>query len=325
MRISVKIAVIVVDEKGIYFMKRKELIANYKNGNYTVKLYEDGTKIKMNNLDNFTPSFAESIDCCITEKCSGNCQYCYLSCDETKPHADLNQPFFDTVHKGTELAINVNDLSHPDLENFLIRMRDKGVFVNTTINQLHLISNIDKLKDWQERKLVWGIGISLVNSKDKKFLDAIKQLKNVVVHTIDGCLTKEDLENLANNDIKLLILGFKHKGRGLDYYKAHKEDVDNNIAYLKEHLYDYKSNFCGFGFDNLANDHLCIRERVGEDKWAIYHMGEEGEFTFFVDAVNKTYAISSMETEHIFPIEENDTLDTMFHKVREIAKTIYNF
>ena len=41
--------------------------------------------------------------------------------------------------------------------------------------------------------------------------------------------------------------------------------------------------------------------------------------------LNKTYSISSMETEHIFPIEENDTLDTMFHKVREIAKTIYNF
>ena len=204
-------------------------------------------------------------------------------------------------------------------------MKDKGVFVNATINQLHLISNIDKLKDWQERKLIWGIGISLVNSKDKKFIEAIKQLKNVVVHTIDGCLTKEDLENLADNDIKLLILGFKHKGRGLDYYKAHKEEVDNNIAYLKEHLYDYKSKFCGFGFDNLANDHLGIRERVGENKWSIYHMGEEGEFTFFVDAVNKTYSISSMETEHIFPIEENDTLDTMFHKVREIAKTIYNF
>ena len=47
------------------------LLTKYKNGNYIVRLYEDGTKIRMNNLDNLTPLFAESIDVTITEKCSG--------------------------------------------------------------------------------------------------------------------------------------------------------------------------------------------------------------------------------------------------------------
>lgn len=54
-----------------------KLIAKYKNGNYTVRLFSDGTKIRMNKLDNLTPEFAESIDCTITTKCNGGCQYCF--------------------------------------------------------------------------------------------------------------------------------------------------------------------------------------------------------------------------------------------------------
>ena len=39
-----------------------ELIHNYKNGNYSVKLFDDGTKIRHNKEDNLTPQFPESID-----------------------------------------------------------------------------------------------------------------------------------------------------------------------------------------------------------------------------------------------------------------------
>lgn len=56
---------------------KKELLAKYKNGNYYVKLYDDGTKIKYNNLDNFIPEFAESMDITITTKCDGHCSYCF--------------------------------------------------------------------------------------------------------------------------------------------------------------------------------------------------------------------------------------------------------
>lgn len=54
-----------------------QLIAKYKNGNYTVRLFSDGTKIRMNDLDNLTPDFAESMDVTITTKCNGGCQYCF--------------------------------------------------------------------------------------------------------------------------------------------------------------------------------------------------------------------------------------------------------
>ena len=290
------------------------LIAKYKNGNYTVRLFDNGTKIRMNKLDNLTPDFAESMDVTVTTVCNGHCDYCYLGCTENGKHADLTDPIFDTVHAGTEMAINANDLTHPGLEDFLIKMKEKGVFTNVTINQRHLMPNIDKLVDWQKRELVWGIGVSLTNSADPNFIPNIQKLNNVVVHVIDGCFTKEDIENLADNDIKLLILGFKHKGRGVEYYEKHKDEVDANIAYLADHLYDYKGRYNGFGFDNLATIDLEIQKKVSPERWATHHMGEEGEFTYFYDAVNKKFAVSSMETTMF---DKLDTFDDMFKAVRK--------
>lgn len=302
-----------------------KLLAKYQNGNYTVRLFDDGTKIRMNDLDNLTPSFAESMDVTITTKCSPVkgydndelCKYCYLGCNQYGKHADLNNPIFDTVHAGTEMAINANDMTHPDLENFLIRMKDRGVFVNITINQKHLKENVKTLKDWQDRQLIWGVGISLVDSSDPILWE--HGLNNAVVHVIDGCFSKEDIENLGNHNIKLLMLGFKHKGRGVDYYSKNKSEVDTNIKYLDEHLMEVKDLFDGIGFDTLATIDLHMEEKVGPEIWAQNHMGSEGEFTFFISLVDNTYAISSMETENIFPVGENDTLDTMFKHIRKVA------
>lgn len=303
------------------------LLAKYKNGNYNVKLYDDGTKIRYNDLDNLTPEFAESMDVTITTVCSGVpgydngnlCDYCYLCCGPHGKHADLNNPILETVHSGTEMAINANDCSHPQLDEFLERMKNKGVIVNMTINQKHLHKNLEKLKNWQENKLVWGIGVSLTNSSDPDLISDIKQLKNVVLHIIDGCFSKEDIENLKGNDLKLLILGFKHKGRGVDYYNKNKEEVDNNIAFLRDHLTEYKSQFDGFGFDNLAIEDLELIKKIDPNQWALYHMGSEGEFTMFVDLVNNEYAVSSMETENIFSIKDTDTVDTCFKQIRKIV------
>lgn len=290
------------------------LLAKYKNGNYIVRLYKDGTKIRVNDEDNFTPEFPEGIDCTITTKCDGNCGWCYLNCNENGIHGDLTDPIFDTLHPGIELAINANDCSHPGLEDFLVRMKNKGIIVNITINQRHLNSNIEKLKNWQTRELIWGIGISLADSSSNTLIEDINKLNNTVLHVIDGCFTKHDLENLKDKNLNLLVLGFKHKGRGNDYYNKNKGFIDSNIQFLKEHLYDYRKNFSGFGFDNLATENLEIRKLVGEEKWSRQHMGDEGEFTYFIDVINKKFAVSSMETE-MFDMLDN-TKD-MFRFIRK--------
>ena len=244
---------------------------------------------------------------------------CYLGCTENGKHADLTNPILDTVHAGTEMAINANDMTHPGLKDFLIKMKNKGVIVNLTINQKHLYDNLDTLIDWQNNDLIHGIGISLADSSDARLIPAIKQLKNVVMHVIDGCFTAIDLDRLADNNINLLILGYKIKGRGVEYYNKHKDEIETNIKYLSEHLLEYKNRYNGFAFDNLSTEHLDLKSKVSKDVWDAHYMGEEGAYTFFVSLVDNTYAISSMETENVFPIRENDTLDTIFKHIRKVA------
>ena len=52
----------------------------YVNGNYTVEIYSDGTKIR-ETLDpaetKFRPEFSENIDIKITNFCNANCGYCH--------------------------------------------------------------------------------------------------------------------------------------------------------------------------------------------------------------------------------------------------------
>lgn len=292
------------------------VLAKYKNGNYTVILADDGTKIRVNDLDNLTPSFAESIDCTITTKCDGGCPYCYLGCNENGEHADLNQPFFDTLHKGQELALNGNDLSHPDLLKFLVRMRRNGVICNITLNQKHFMKYAMSLKNLATIGLVHGIGVSLTDSSDKGLYDQLSLIPNTVVHVIDGLTTKEDIDNMSDKGIKMLILGYKLIGRGKEYFNKHKAEINNNIKYLRDNLKEINKHFDVVSFDNLAIEHLNVKSLVKKDRWDELYMGDEGQYTFFIDAVNKKFAMSSLAEEQY---DLMDNVDDMFRKIKKVV------
>lgn len=288
------------------------VLAKYKNGNYTVILADDGTKIRVNDLDNLTPSFAESIDCTITTKCDGGCPYCYLGCNESGEHADLNLPFFDTLHKGQELALNGNDLSHPDLLKFLVRMRRNGVICNITLNQKHFMKYAMSLKNLATIRLVHGIGVSLTDSSDEKLYEMLSSIPNTVVHVIDGLTTKEDIDNMSDKGIKMLILGYKPIGRGKEYFNKHKAEINNNIKYMRDNLKEISKHFDVVSFDNLAIEHLNVKSLVKKDKWAELYMGDEGQYTFFIDAVNRKFAVSSLSEEQY---DLMDNVDDMFRYI----------
>lgn len=291
----------------------KNILTTYTNGNYHVTILNDGTKIRYNRLDNLTPAFAESIDCNITERCDGGCGYCYLGCNEDGKHADLNQSFFDTLHRGQELALNGNDLSHPQLKEFLIRMKNQGVICNLTVNQIHLIRCIDKIRELVNEELIYGLGVSLVNSADSRLYYYLKEFPNAVLHTIDGLLSSENIYNLSDKNIKLLILGYKVLGRGDDYYNKHHDEIENNIEWLKHNIMYLKNAFNVISFDNLAIEHLDLKNQVAEDIWKYSYMGDEGSYTFYIDAVNKKFALSSLSP---IQYELKDNVDEMFNYIR---------
>lgn len=53
------------------------LLGKYPNGNYTVHIYDDGTKIRENDLDFFAPEYPESMDIKITNSCDRMCPFCH--------------------------------------------------------------------------------------------------------------------------------------------------------------------------------------------------------------------------------------------------------
>ena len=88
------------------------LIGSYMNGNYKVSIFDDGTKIRENDLDFFEPNTVESMDIKITNKCDKGCPMCH---EDSKPngiHGDIQvfieEEDHDTfVRDGNDLIYNL--------------------------------------------------------------------------------------------------------------------------------------------------------------------------------------------------------------------------
>lgn len=288
-----------------------KILGSYKNGNYIVTLFDDGTKIRdSGKTDTFIPAFAENCDVKITDKCDGGCQFCYEGCTVNGKHGDImNAKFIDTLHPLTELALNGNDLSHPDLIPFLEKLHEKRVIANLTVNQKHFEKNYDFLKDLVDKHLIFGLGISLVNATDD-FVKKVKPFKNAVIHTINGILTESDINVLKNNDLKILVLGYKQLRRGVDFYDENKDEIVRNQKWLYDNIQSITELFDAVSFDNLAIEQLNIRRLMTEDEWNEFYMGDDGTVTFYIDLVENKFAKNSLSQERYNLL---DSIDDMFN------------
>ena len=99
---------------------------------------------------------------------------------------------------------------------------------------------------------------------------------------------------LAYKNVKILVLGYKVFRRGLNYYeqkdvlintmmKAWAEFVSNAIRHK---LYSVLS------FDNIAIKQLALKEKLSQEEWDSFFMGDDGidgEFSsasMYIDLVN---------------------------------------
>ena len=181
----------------------------YRNGNYIVCIMDDGTKIRKTEEDSFIPSFAENCDVAISKKCLQNCPFCYEGATKDGKHGDLfKYKFIETLHPYTEMAVNGNDMNHPDLEKFLMFLKEKKIFANITVHQNQFMKNIDKLREYTKSKLIYGIGVSY-SYYNEDFINKVKEFPNAVLHTINGLLSNDDIEELKGKDLKILVLGYK--------------------------------------------------------------------------------------------------------------------
>lgn len=98
-----------------------KILYKYQNGNTTVTILENGTKIREYEDTPFI-ELPESVDCKITNMCDLNCPYCHEQSTINGKYADLEKlkTILLGLHPGTELALGGGDpISHPDLISFL--------------------------------------------------------------------------------------------------------------------------------------------------------------------------------------------------------------
>ena len=300
------------------------LIGSYKNGNYNVHIFEDGTKVRENKLDFFKPEFPESFDLKITNKCDRGCLYCHENSIVNGKHGDiLNLPFIDSMHPYTEIAIGGgNPLEHPDLYKFLELCKEKQFIPSMTVNQFHFMKYKEYLKALCDEKLIYGLGISLTNVHERDFIKSVKEFPNAVIHVINGIVSIDELEHLSKNNLKILILGYKMFRRGESYYKHFNTDtIDNDINKKKVELYVklpeiiHEGWFRVVSFDNLAITQLNPERSLEKDEWNEFYLGDDGFATMYIDAVEGKFARSSTSPlDKRYDITSNIT--EMFNVIR---------
>lgn len=290
---------------------------HYRNGNYTVSInLTNGTKIRENDLDFFRANFPESMDIKICNKCDMGCPMCHENSTKDGVHGDIiSESFIDKLHPYTELAIGGgNPLEHPDLVTFLEKCKKLQLIPSMTVNQIHFMRNLAFIKELVDKKLIYGLGVSLISVSDD-FIATIRQFPNAVIHVINGIVMPFQLEALSHKNLKLLILGYKEFRRGEKMYQAQGKVIEEVKSYLYNKLPRIINEnwFDVVSFDNLAIKQLDVKRVVSNDDWEQFYMGDDGSATMYVDMVNREFAKSSTSTER-YPL--GDDIITMFSKIR---------
>lgn len=299
------------------------VVSRYKNGNYLVILYSDGTKkYRMINPDDteFKSEFPDSIDIKITNKCSNSCSYCHEKSHANGKEGDLEKiktNILDQLpHVGIELAIGGgNPLEYSDLENLLL-ISQKKFNCRLTVKDTDFVKNSNQIIKWLEKELIGAVGISIES------YDGMKSVANTIIdgydyrsstdwrqfivfHIIVGVFPVKDLLGVLDYVKKVLILGFKQWGRAKDTQIDQKilnewKTVIRRIRYdslsgNEDSRYYYSDAI--LSFDNLALEQLDLKTSMLDSEWSSVYMGDEFSHSMYVDAVNEEFGETSRSPE----------------------------
>lgn len=314
--------------KGSYYQFCEQTRRIYTNGNFYTCMFGDGTRLMMSREDRLVPEFPMSIDLKITDKCKNGCPYCYESSSPDGEEADERiVELVKALPPYTEVTVGGgNPLESGLLERIIWECNAN---ISFTVNQ----ADIDKLlsAEWFKKlakghgmtDFLWedtpkanvaAIGIS-VSHVDNVLIEKLKNLDeqiHVVVHAAAGVITMSELKKLYDNDLRLLILGYKSCGRGGEYISR---NVKRRIRTLSEHTDEIRRHFRITAFDNLALRQLNVKRLVSENGWEKLYQGEEGELSMYIDGVKSEFAASSYMGER-HTIKDGMSIKDMFMKVR---------
>jgi hypothetical protein len=276
----------------------------YWNNKYVVHLLDDGTKLRFG--DSSVPTFPESIDIKITDRCDAGCPYCHEGSTPTGKSFDVEKAF-ELLHplpKGVEFSFGGgNPLTLvPELKELFVAL--SGHVCNLTVNAQHL-------KDFPHSLNPQAVGVSYMPEFHAEAYAFAAERPHTVVHLIAGVHTLHDLEHCCSDFERVLVLGYKRLRRGLAHHSL--KVIDNLLQWERNIGHYFGQNI--LVFDNLALEQLDVRRFFSDDSWKQLYMGDDGQYTMYLDLVTEEYAKSSCSLErHIIGLH---TIPEMFYTIRK--------
>lgn len=290
-----------------------KILGQYQNGNARIMIFEDGTKIRAVDGIEYIPECPESMDVKICNRCNNNCSFCYANSTIHGELGELKREFFKTLKPYTEIAIGGgNPLEHPGLVSFLGWLREMNLIPNLTVHQNHFVSCFEGLNHLLTKRLIYGLGVS-VQHVTPDLLWKLGSNSNIVVHAIAGVMSIDELRKLYNKNIKLLVLGYKNKGRGTIESCGEIEQINSAIKAFGEELKNNVDKFNVVSFDNLAISQLNVKDWMSEEEWETFYLGDDGKHSMYVDLVRGEFASSSVSDKY-YPLM--DEVSDMLKVVR---------
>lgn len=253
-------------------------------------------------------SYPLLVDLNVTDKCGLKCQYCYRSCDDKGEHAsfkDVTDAVDVLADAGTlEVAIGGGDvLEYPHILKTMAYCRESGIVPNLSIAYLPWQDKSQVMKFLHLVHLAGSIGVSVGYTGRVKEIKTYCDKNNVplskfVLHIIPGVVCMQLLEELLElawlNGLGVLLLGYKHVGKGVTYKALNRECLER----WPELLYKLKEeNKLGtISVDTAAiqkHEEALVKLGVSSK----YYIKEEGKVSCFIDPVKKLIAPSSYSLE----------------------------
>lgn len=269
-------------------------LASYRNGNTFTAIFPNGTKVRLNRGVP-RPEFPESIDLKITDRCDGGCPYCHESSNRRGAHADRQAVYkmLDGLPPGVEIAVGGGDpLEHPEIRGILADIAGRGLIGNLTINGKHLFRYSAEIKRLLGKGLTRAVGVTydpcLMTPEGQRIMASLRGSLNV--HFILGVHTFDQAKDLLGkgNTRRIVLLGFKNAGRA----KRKRTPVENINEWRDNLRLSWLPAYVGV--DNLAMEQLGVRSLVTRMELDLHYMGDDGDFSMYVDAVAMKYAKNSI-------------------------------
>lgn len=278
-------------------------MVSYQNGNALILIDHFGTRI-IEYEDDLCLDYPLNIDIRVMNKCSFGynpktgsafCSFCHESartdgaeCDYEALKLKLNK-----LPSGIELAIGANEVTKK-LIDFISWANSKNFICNLTVNQGHLKRDLNDLKYLINKDLIKGLGVSYRSKLKWNVPMFILNYEHTVFHVIAGIDNILDVLSLKDRGVKkILILGEKNFG-------FNQGNVDLNSKSHRTWYYWVLrciNTFDVVSFDNLALKQLNIKRLflISKD----YDVFDQGEHSFYINAVDQTLAPSSRSNEII--------------------------